>query len=414
MATNNAIDMTKVVLGKNTTNKNGIATTTLNKSSSKVTTGKGSKSTPPVGKGTTIPSNAVINKDAPNLWVRRGDSNTVTIDIYKDIKGADALNAGTDSDGVFSNTVDLGLAKGVSKGMGILGKVKQATGMAYKIQSIFKGGGNVFDKIGGLTGLSKDLTGALNIQEGTELYRAIQEGSNIISKGSGVAAKVKNTDWSNLDSIAGFANAVSGDNELFKITDLSAQGKIFASVVNEMTKNGFPDSFSEIAKGLESDVVKNMLGDVFPVTMALGDLGNLSGMVDYFGGPEINSLFPSIASDFSKGYDRQWWSGEEDDYSRYTQFNTVMDKVDPVWYKTDRAADTIFSLEKLSNASNTFKDMYYLGNQMVSDSDSKKLLGILKYVDTNGVLKVLAKDFPKTLITSNSVTVHDDNTDLIY
>ena len=91
-----------------------------------------------------------------------------------------------------------------------------------------------------------------------------------------------------------------------------------------------------------------------------------------------------------------------------------MDKVDPVWYKTDRAADTIFSLEKLSNASNTFKDMYYLGNQMASDSDSKKLLGILKYVDTNGVLKVLAKDFPKTLITSNSVTVHDDNTDLIY
>lgn len=181
-----------------------------------------------------------------------------------------------------------------------------------------------------------------------------------------------------------------------------------------MTKNGFPDSFSEIAKGLESDVVKNMLGDVFPVTMALGDLGNLSGMVDYFGGPEINSLFPSIASDFSKGYNRQWWSGEEDDYSRYTQFNTVMDKVDPVWYKTDRAADTIFSLEKLSNASNTFKDMYYLGNQMASDSDSKKLLGILKYVDTNGVLKVLAKDFPKTLITSNSVTVHDDNTDLIY
>ena len=120
------------------------------------------------------------------------------------------------------------------------------------------------------------MTGALNIQEGTELYRAIQEGSNIISKGSGFAAKVKNTDWSNLDSIAGFANAVSGDNELFKITDLSAQGKIFASVVNEMTKNGFPDSFSEIAKGLESDVVKNMLGDVFPATMALGDLGNLS------------------------------------------------------------------------------------------------------------------------------------------
>lgn len=361
-------------------------------------------------------TNNEINKDTPNLWVRRGDGKPITVDVYNGVKSSDPLTSGGDAGGKFSNTFDLGLAKYVAKGAGYLNTIRKGIGFVSKAQSIFKGQGSLLDKVVGITGMSKDAASLLNISPDSTLYKNIMEGANVITKGSQFVGRAAKTDWKNLDSIAGFANSLSKDNELFKIKDLGASAQLFAGVVNEMTKNGFPDSFSKIAGAIgDSTVINGMLKEVLPVTMAMSDIKNLKGIADYIKGPEMNSLFPGVVKSFSKQYDKKWFS-EKDQHNVlvYKEITAVYDKINPDWYHTQRGEDKIFSLEEVIGGSKTFKNIFIIGSQMAQSSDDKKMMALLNVFKESPVMVTLNKDFPKTHVKNNSISINNVNSDLIF
>lgn len=388
----------------------------LNSSSPTVKRNTGSLSSNTTSANTTG-TNTVINKEVPNFWVDRGDGKPIAVDVYKDVKGAEALNAGGDSDGGFANRLDTSLAKSLKGAMGILGKVKSAVGIAATAKSIFSGNGSLLEKIGNISGLSKAVMSGLNIPEGSELYNQLTAATNVVVTVSGTARKLENVDWGNIQSVAGVLSEYTKDNDLFKISDLGVEGAFAATIINEAVRNGFPDSFEKVANTIgNSAVLKGVLGDILPTVMASSDLNNLKGMIDFMGGQEMNALFPGVVEDFTKGYKRTWWDEKESDLSRYQDFNNTMNALDTKWWLTDRATETIATVERIVYGSTEFLEVFTAGSQLTPVTDetskNKRLLSIVSTVKAKTVEEKLKEHFPHVLFKNNSVTVPDINKDL--
>ena len=363
------------------------------------------------------PTNQTIDKKAANVWVRRGDSKAIAIDVYKDVQGPQPLNAGTDGSGIFSNTFDIAFASGLGKFGGILDKIKSATSMAAAAKNVFKGEGSLIDKLSNISGLSKSVMAGLNIKEGSDLFNQITAGTNMVVQGATAINRVKSTDWKNLDSVAGLVNEFTKDNTLFNIRDLGAEGAFAATIINECTRNGFPDSFSEVSKLFDSKVIKGALEEMLPVTMAMSDLVNLNGMLDMFGGEEMKSLFPNLIEDMTSSWNREWFSSSSDT-TRYSDFSRAVDKFDDSWWRTPREAETedILSVAKIINGSDAFKDMYTTGNVTLLGSDvgnDKRLLTIVNSFKPTTVMDELKKHYPYTAISNNTLSVGTSNRDLL-
>ena len=356
--------------------------------------------------GAGTPTNTSVNKDTPNFFVQRGDGKPVVVDQYKDIKGAKVLNNNeTDA----ANTFNTQLGKALTKGNDLLKKVQKVVGVAAKAKSAFKGGGNVLDKLSGISGLSKDLLSGFGVQPGSPLYTAVINGENIVVKGAQAANRVRSTDWHNVDSIAKLLNHFSGDNELFKIKDLGAQAGFVATAVNEATKNGFPNSFAEVTKLLENDVVRRAVNDILPVSIEMSDLKNIKSIVDTMGSAEMRSLFPGLVEQVSHGWEKQWLDSDaskDNDSKYYSDMKDTFKAYDEKWYLTDRKEAEIPNLEKLLGASDSFTETFINGlTNDASASKDEKLLLLAKHFNPTTVLGELQKRFPKTVVKTNTFTL---------
>lgn len=362
---------------------------------------KGSK-----GNNASKPTNTSVNRDTPNFFVQRGDGKPIVVDQYKDIKGAKVLN-NNETDKATTFNTDLG--KALTKGNDLLKKVQKVVGVAAKVKSAFKGGGNVLDKLAGVSGLSKDLLSGFGVQPGSPLYTVVTNGENIVVKGAQAANRVRSTDWHNADSIAKLINHFSGNNELFKIKDLGAQAGFVASVVNEATKNGFPNSFAEVTKLLENDVVRRAVNDILPVSISMSDLKNIKSIVDTMGSAEMKSLFPGLVEEVNKNWNKQWLSDDaskDSDDKYYSDIKSTYKAYDEKWYLTDRKNEEILSVEKLLGASDNFTETFTngLSNDSTATKDEKLLL-LAKHFSPTTVLADLQKRFPKTVIKTNTFNV---------
>lgn len=355
------------------------------------------------------------SKNVDNFWVRNGGSAQVTVDVYAGVQGIEPINGGTDQAGGngFSNTFNLGLGgSGFGSSLsGIMSTLKSGVNIASSVKGVFDGNGSFLDKIGGMTGISKSVLSNLNISPDSDLYKQIVAGTNIVVKVAQTGRKLENVDWGNLNSIAGVLSEYTKDNDLFKISDLGVQGQFAAKIINEAVKNGIPDSFEKVASTFSnSEVLKGVLGDILPTVFSTADMNNLKGIVDWVGGEEMRSLFPGLVEEFSSLYKRNWWEDWEDDRSRYSEINGVLDSYDKDWWKTDRDESKIVSTEKLMYGSGEFGEVWRTGMQEeVSKEPGKKLLLLSQVFPATTVTQELRRHFPHVLIQENVVRVsHDD------
>lgn len=348
--------------------------------------------------------------ETDNFWIRSGGEKQTTVDIYKgQIEGINPINSGSDKagGGGFSNTFKIGGGSLGSFG-GLLGSLKSAVNIASTAKGIFNGNGNFLDKIGGITGLSKSVLTNLNIPEDSDLFKQIVSGTNIVVQVAEHGRKLQNVDWGNLQSIAGVIAEYTGDNGLFKISDLGVEGQFAARLINEAVKNGIPDSFEKIAGAIgRSEVLKGVLGDILPTIISQSDLNNLKGVLDLLGSDEVKALFPGVVEEFSSLYKRQWWD-DSSDKDRYKEFNSVMKQYDSEWWKTKRKDGKILSTEKIMHGSAVFKDVYYLGLQEETEKDMK-LLAIFKVMRPTTVEGEIRKHFPRVLVRPNVVMAKDED-----
>lgn len=355
-----------------------------------------------------------IDKEIVNLWVRNCKSGQIVQDKYS-IQTADAINAGTDTSGSFSNTFNINLVSGPEAVAGILAKVKAAVGIANQVKGVFSGNGTLLDKLKSMGGLTTSACSSLNIPQGSDLYNKLNAASNIVVTVAGTARNLKDADWSNLSTVGNILNQYTKDNELFKIKDLGAEGAFAASLINECTKNNIPNSFPKIAETLgDKTTIMNILGDILPGMVSSADMKNIKDIVDFVGSSEIKSLFPGLVDSLSKNYKKNYFDGGDTASGRYKLVNEVLDKVDDNWYQTSREDDTILSVEKIINGSDDFIDMYALGTQINVDTlGDKKLLAIVSKFKPTSVMDEIKKYFPNTMVAMNTVTVNQGNEDLL-
>ena len=367
------------------------------------------------------PTNTTVAKDAPNFWVRRGDGKAITIDVYKDVKGIDALNAGSDSDSnKFSNKLDLSLAKGLKGGLSILDKVKRGAAIVAGVRGVLQGGGSPLDKLANISGLSKTVLTNLNIPEDSDIFKKITTATSTVVTLANTGKRIQCVDWGNIQSVSKLLADYTKDNDLFKISDLGAEAAFAATIIHEGVKNGFPNSFKAVADTISnSAVLKSVIGDLLPITTAVADLYNLKDMINYFDG-EFQTMFPNVLGDLSRQYRKDWFS-DDDDKTTYGNFIDVANVYTTEWWLTDRGKGKILNGDVLTIASDDFRNMFNNGMQANRITDIERILGktqadkqvaldykllaITKVFPRSTVNQELKKHFPKTLIEHHSVIV---------
>lgn len=356
-----------------------------------------------------------IDKEASNFWVRRGDGDPIAVDVYKGVKGVEALNLGGEA-GKFLNTFNLDVSKALSSSSGLLSSITSKLGDFNQIQSVFKSNGNILDKLGSVSGLTRGVLSNLNIPKDSTLFKDILNSKDMIVSIAEKGRLIKDVDWGNISSIANVVSEFTGTKDLFKITDLGAQGAFASELLNECIKNGFPNSFEKIAGAIgNTTLVKSIVSDVLPSIISTSDLSNLKGIVNFFSKGELNSLFPGLVDNVSRFYKRNWFDFDTDDVTRFGQFNDTMDSLDDNWWRTYRATTQISSVERIINGSDAFKNMYHTGLQVNNKSaKDRATLAVIKVVRPTTVMRELRKHFPDTVIKDNTILNKTEDLDLLF
>jgi len=192
-----------------------------------------------------------------------------------------------------------------------------------------------------ITSLSTDLQNVI-----FEEVTGKAPGTNYVKKASDLINTVKivtergdrvfnNTNYGQVNAVMRFVSDLTG-NSIFKSLDLGAEAALLKGVLTEVSQWGIPELIDDILDKTDKEVSRTAVRRSASAIASAGDIDSIESMINKLGASTLTSQTPNFASTLISRYRFKPGTTAADYPALLTQLVSVMDKLQPNWFFTNR------------------------------------------------------------------------------
>lgn len=323
-----------------------------------------------------LPAAATELLTTPTQTINETDAYKVdgisTITDVKDILasvGKDAVTAARNSPQVVAEMADM--------------LVSVKTGRMTSAQAL----GRVASVVGGNNGILSKMS---NTVKATIVNTLGVEGSKVdavLSTIGGVTRVAQYGDMTRMSDMMDIFGAVTGNEELMQMTDLSAEAAFLGGLMKEVIQLGIPDAITTLMDQASNDNQRYRIAyDNLDLGVNSGDVLTMNALVDRLGGATVRTTYPGFVKDFLSRYRRPLTVDGAQFPTIKAEMIAMFVKVDPYWDQALYGGGYIPSLAPFSNISDDAKAVFMstpTHQVQVLLAAQAKEVDILNWIKTN-------------------------------
>ena len=310
--------------------------------------------------GKQIASGGTAINTPATIWTSVRDNGLATPDAYSEEGNPSFISE-------FGSAASDGLAKlgnMFKGGGGAAAQLKSAMSFMSSVSSALGGSGSITDKLINLSKQAPATLSSLGIDKSSSIISSLEKASNIVVKVNDAYEKIRNTDFSNVSSLAVLAKQLTG-SDFLGLSNHLTQAEYTIGLVKQMMDANIPNSFGIFKDLIKDNPFKNkVVKETYPTAINNQDLRSIKSMIETVGARKFNYLTgqSNISGNFVNTLSKKWDKDKERlDRSLHNQYKDIKDTVKAAngndWIYIKRKEELTINIKDLLFSSDRFREI---------------------------------------------------------